>query len=44
MLEPGQTIPDAAVWRRPREPLSLHELADEGRFLVFFYLFDWSAT
>ncbi len=44
MLEAGRPIPDVAVWRAPRTPVALHDLAAEGRLLLFFYLFDWSAT
>lgn len=44
MLETGDPIPDATVWGESREPVSLRELAEEGPFLLFFYLFDWSST
>lgn len=44
MLGVGDQIPDATVWRAPRKPVSLRELALEGPMLLLFYLFDWSAT
>ncbi len=44
MLGPGDTIPDATVFARPREPMGLRELASERPFLLLFYLFDWSST
>jgi len=28
----------------PRDDLTMDSLAEEGAVLVFFYLFDWSAT
>ncbi len=44
MLAVGDRIPDARVWRGPRDELTMSSLVDEGAVLVFFYLFDWSAT
>ena len=44
MLEVGQQFPDAQVWMRPLERVSLRELAAEKPLLLLFYLFDWSAT
>ena len=44
MLAPGAPLPDATVWTAPRESATLEELGKEGAFLVFFYLFDWTAT
>jgi peroxiredoxin len=44
MLEVGDRIPDAHVWLAPRESISLRELVEERPILMFFYLFDWSAT
>ncbi len=44
MLEPGDRIPPARVWRAPREdPVDLGEaLAGQGVALLCFYVFDWS--
>ena len=44
MLEPGDPIPNAQVWRAPREdPVDLGEaLAGSGLALLCFYVFDWS--
>jgi hypothetical protein len=44
VLQPGDTIPDATVWLAPRQGLLLREIADDGPFLLVFYLFDFSAT
>lgn len=44
MLGEGDRIPDARVWLGPRDELQLPSLVEEGAVLVFFYLFDWSAT
>jgi hypothetical protein len=44
VLAVGAAIPDATVWLRPREQVSLRELASEGTALFLFYLFDWSST
>jgi len=32
------------VWGENGEPVGLEELTAEGPILLFFYLFDWSAT
>jgi hypothetical protein len=44
MLEPGDRIPDARVWRAPRDDgASLAEaIAGDGLVLLCFYVFDWS--
>ena len=44
MLEAGERIPDVRVWRGPREPVALRQLAAEKPLLLLFYLFDWSST
>ena len=44
MLAVGEQFPDAKVWIRPQEPVSLRALATEKPLLLLFYLFDWSAT
>ena len=44
VLHVGDTIPDVTVWRAPRQPVRLRQLADEGPFLLLFYLFDWTST
>ncbi len=44
MLAVGDPIPQATLWIRPGEPLTLEELARAGPFLLVFYLFDWSST
>ena len=44
MLQIGDSIPDAQVWLGPAEPLSLHQVLEDGPVLLLFYLFDWSST
>jgi hypothetical protein len=44
MLAVGDRIPEATVFLGPNEPLTLHELVEDGPKLIVFYLFDWSAT
>ncbi len=44
MLGAGDRIPDATVFLGPNEPLTLHELVEDGPKLLVFYLFDWSST
>lgn len=44
MLQVGDTIPDAQVWRAPQEPVSLARLVEDGPVMLLFYLFDWSST
>ncbi len=44
MLAVDDTIPDATVWLGPRQSITLHEIAAEGRAVFLFYPFDWSAT
>ncbi len=44
MLAEGDRLPEATVWLGPREQVTLAEIVQEGAALLFFYLFDWSAT
>jgi len=45
MLEIGETAPlDAVVWTTPHESARIGDLVEGGPLLLFFYLFDWSAT
>jgi hypothetical protein len=44
VIETGEAVPGARVWRSSRESLSLRDVAAEGPFLLLFYLFDWSST
>ncbi|HZT90728.1 MAG TPA: hypothetical protein VFA05_01670 [Gaiellaceae bacterium] len=44
MLQRGDRLPDATVFLGPNEPVSLHELLEDGPKLLVFYLFDWSST
>jgi peroxiredoxin len=44
MLDAGDRVPDATVWLSSREQARLSEIAEDGPILLFFYLFDWSAT
>jgi len=44
VLRVGERVPHATVWLTTNEAVSLDELAAEGPFLLFFYLFDWSST
>jgi peroxiredoxin len=45
MLGPGDAVPDARVWKAPKEgPVSLRETLGEGLVLLCFYLWDWSPT
>jgi hypothetical protein len=40
----GQQAPDARIWVTPNEDARLSELAEDGPYLLLFYLFDWSST
>jgi peroxiredoxin len=44
MLQTGDRLPDATVFLRPRESLSLRDLVEDGPKLLVFYLFDWAST
>jgi len=44
VLKVGDQIPDVRVWLGPREPVSLREVVSESSIILFWYLFDWSAT
>jgi hypothetical protein len=44
MLQAGDRVPDATVFLGPGEPVTMPELLEDGRKLLVFYLFDWSAT
>ncbi len=46
MIEAGASLPAARVWTGAgrSDAVSLETLAEDGPFLLFFYLFDWSST
>ena len=44
MLQASDRIPLATVFLGPNEPLTTHELVEDGPKLLVFYLFDWSST
>lgn len=48
MIARGELVPSVTVWIDPddgsRGGISLGALAADGPFLLFFYLFDWTAT
>ena len=44
MLEAGDRVPEATVFRNPGEAVTLNDLVAEGRVLLVFYLLDWSST
>jgi len=44
VLSVGDPLPEATVFLGPNEPLTLHELVEDGPKLLVFYLFDWSST
>lgn len=45
VLGRGDSVPDVGVWLAPgEEPISLARLHEDGPYLLFFYLYDWSAT
>jgi peroxiredoxin len=44
VISVGEQVPEAEVWRSTRDRLDLRELASQGPYLLFFYLFDWSST
>jgi hypothetical protein len=44
VLAIGEKIPVTTVFLGPREPVSTHELVEDGAKLLLFYLFDWSST
>jgi peroxiredoxin len=44
MLQAGDRVPEASVWKAPNDRVSLHDLGADGPILLVFYLFDWSST
>jgi peroxiredoxin len=44
VLQVGDGIPEATVFRNPGEAVRLDELVADGPVLLVFYLFDWSST
>ena len=46
MIGVGEAVPAAQVWvtGEDRDPVPLASLAQEGPFLLLFYLFDWTST
>ena len=44
MIAVAEQAPDARIWLTPNEDARLSELGEQGPYLLFFYLFDWSST
>ena len=44
MIGIGDRVSEATVWTAPHVRKPLSELLGDGRALILFYLFDWSAT
>jgi hypothetical protein len=44
VLQVGDSVPAAAVFLGPGEPVTFAELVEDGPKLLVFYLFDWSST
>jgi peroxiredoxin len=44
VLEVGDRVAEATVFRSPGESVSLRDLAADGPVLLVFYLLDWSST
>jgi hypothetical protein len=44
MLQAGEAIPAATVFRGPGDAVDVRALGDGRPFLLVFYLFDWSST
>ena len=44
MIGVGERVGDASIWTAPHQRTALSELLADGRALILFYLFDWSAT
>jgi peroxiredoxin len=44
VIDVGERVPEARVWRSTAESVTLRELAGERPYLLLFYLFDWSST
>jgi hypothetical protein len=45
MLAAGDRVPEARVWKAPKEgSLPLSEALGDGMALLCFYLWDWSPT
>jgi hypothetical protein len=47
VIGPGVRAPDAGVWIEPddgSDGLSIAGLADDGPFLLVFYVYDWTST
>ncbi len=44
MLVAGDQVPEATVWLRPHEAVTIATLVEAQAGLFLFYLFDWSST
>jgi hypothetical protein len=44
MLQEGERVPEATVWRAPGEAAAVAELGEGEPAILLFYLFDWSST
>ena len=44
MIGAGQRAPDVTVWRTTKERVTTGQLAQEGPYILLFYIFDWTGT
>ena len=44
MIDAGEPVPDATVWRSTKERVTTQQLAAEGPYLLLFYILDWTST
>lgn len=44
MIAVGEPVPDVQVWLSGDESISTRTLAEQGPYLLVFYLYDWTST
>lgn len=44
MIGAGERVPDVTVWRSTKERVTTRQLAEEGAYLLLFYVLDWTST
>jgi hypothetical protein len=44
VIAAGEPVPAARVWKSTSRAVDLRALAEEGPYLLLFYVFDWSST
>jgi peroxiredoxin len=43
-VQPGDPVPNVIVYDQDVQPVDIADLAQDGPYLLSFYLYDWTGT